>query len=379
MNISKWKIIKRNNGFWYLYKNRTDIRSLGTKDRTEAKGLMALEKEQEKAALKGQLEKHRGISLLSFTAEYMDRCDYLVSIQEMASETARHAGNALKRLHEVVGDIPLSQIDGKVEKFKKGMLAGHQDIEARKVTVNSYIGSLSAAFSWAATPDKSTGRPAYIPRNPFAETRTESIRFKGMGRLPKYLPIEELNILRRQLDREIMEFRTDSSHPGARLSGNAAKSLASRLVLRPMLEFYIYTGMRAAELTGLSWGDIRLQDGFIHLKKTKGRKERMVPIPPALMKVIEQMGPRDIGRVFSWTPGHASKMFKGLTRRAGLDESRCLKGLRHSYGTLSADQGVDLDVIQSNMGHQSIKTTQIYMDVLDSRKKDQVRGLSFGS
>ena len=373
------KLIKKKNGFWYLYKSRDDIRSLKTRDKAEAKSLMAIEKEKEKGALNSQLDRHRGISLLTFTAEYMIRCHRLVSIEEMASETARHAGNALKRLHEVVGDIPLSQIDGKVEQFKFSMLAGAPNIEARKVTVNSYIGSLSAAFSWAATPDRSTGRPAYIARNPFAESRTEAIRFKGMERLPKYLPIDELNVLRRQLDREIMEFRTDLNHSDPRTSGNAFKSLASRLILRPMLEFYIYTGMRAAELTGLSWGDVRLQDGFIHLKKTKGRKERMVPIPPALMKVIEQMGPRDLGRVFSWTPGHVSKMFKALARRAGLDESRCLKGLRHSFGTLSADQGVDLDVIQSCMGHKNIKTTQIYMDVLNGRKKDQVRGLSFGS
>ena len=373
------KIIKRGNGFWYLYTSRTDIRSLKTKDKTEAKVLLASEKEKASAAVVGDVARIRGISLLDFTAEYLTGRRHLVSINELSANTVRADEQALKRLVEVLGDLPMRQVDGKVEFFKFKMLAGALDIEKRKTTINTYIRHLCSAFSWAACPDRSTGRPAYIDRNPFAETRTEAIKFRGIDRLPKYLDRHELDQLRHQLDKEIMALRTALAESESPDKGNDQKSLASRLILRPLLEFSVYTGMRAGELVGLSWGDVRLQDGFIHLTETKGRKERMVPIPTALARVIEQMGPRDIGKVFPWTAGHASNRFKELARRAGLDESKALKGMRHSFGTLAADGGMDVDVIQTIMGHKSMRTTEIYKAILDSRKADQARGLNFGS
>ena len=372
------KITKRANGFWYLYKSRTDIRSLGTKDKSRAQSFLDIEKAKASAALGGDVARIRGISILDFTAEYLIGRRHLVSINELSADTLRADEQALKRLFEVLGDISLRQVDGKVTTFKNKMLAGAVDIEKKKNTINTYIRHLCSAFSWAACPDRSTGRPAYISRNPFAETRTEAIKFRGIERLPKYLDRDELDRLRHQLDKEIMTLRTDLAESGSHDKGNGHKSLASRLILRPLLEFSVYTGMRVGELVGLSWGDLRLQDGFIHLKKTKGRKERMVPIAPKLATIIEGMGPKDIGRVFPWTRGHASRMFKELARRTGLDESKNLKGMRHSFGTLAADGGMDVDVIQGIMGHKSMRTTEIYKDILDSRKAEQARGLNFG-
>ena len=310
--------------------------------------------------------------------EYLHHRAGLVSIGELSRNTLRSDEQALKRLLEALGDLPLRQIAGKVDTFKVRMLAGAVDIEKRKNTIDSHIGHLSSAFAWAAAPDRATGRQAYINRNPFAESRTEKIRFRGIERLPKYLEHAEIRALRRQLDAEIMQLRTDIAQMSPEKRGNPSKSLRSRVRFRQMLEFYIYTGMRASELTGLFWGDIRLHEGFIHLKQTKGRKERTIPIAPPLAKLIEEMGPKDIGRVFALTAGHVSDMFRDLVKRAGLKDTRTLHGLRHSFGTLSVSAGVDLDVVQHIMGHKSISTTQIYVDVQDSRKAEQMKEVRFG-
>lgn len=43
---------------------------------------------------------------------------------------------------------------------------------------------------------------------------------------------------------------------------------------------------------------------------------------------------------------------------------------RRTYATLQAAAGTDIRTIQSNMAHKSITTTQRYMKVVDSNKRE---------
>lgn len=371
------KLKKRSNGVWYLYRNRLDQKSLGTRDKDVARAILQEEKAKEKAAAAVRLEKVKNISLNAFMKEYLEARHQLVILGELSSDTHRNDSIALRRLLGVVGDIPLKNVEQRITRFKTALLAGAPDMEKRKATINTYIRHLASAFSWAATPDTETGRPAYLAMNPFAETRTRQVKFRGIKRLPKFLAVEEIGQMKKQLAAEISDLKTRIPFSEGIERHNMRKSLHSRLTFAPMLDFYLYAGVRVGELVGLSWANVRLQDGIIRINPGKTREERVVPVPPALKDVIMAMGPKDVGRVFNITGGHASRMFKRLARAAGLDESKTLKGLRHSYGTLAAAKGMDLDVISKNMGHSSVKTTEIYKEVLAQRQVDQSALMDF--
>ena len=77
------KIIKRKNGYYYLYISRDNIRSLKTKGKAEAKGLLAIEKEKASAAMAGDVARIRGITLQPFADEYLAGRRHLVSINEL--------------------------------------------------------------------------------------------------------------------------------------------------------------------------------------------------------------------------------------------------------------------------------------------------------
>ena len=370
------KLIKRN-GIYYLYVVRDNVRSLKTRDRGEARELLQEEKEKARATRVLRSHKVRHIRLKDFMLEYLDHRRNLMLAGEISSNTLRADDLALRKLEGALGNIPIRSIWGKVEAFKRKMLAGAGDLEKRKNTINTYLRHLSSAFSWAAVEDSTSGRPAYLDANPFAETRTRRIKFKGIKRLPKYISLEDISKMRETLRRSIILNETRLMGSSGLERYTIQKTLRSRRDLAYMMEFYLYTGLRVSELPGLNWKDVRLSEGLIHVREAKDNEERLVPIAPRLLEIIEEMGPRDVGPLFSYSSGHISRMFKNLAREAGLDESKTLKGLRHSYGTYAAGFGVDRDVIQATMGHASVKTTEIYKAVLVTRQKKQAGMLNF--
>ena len=370
------KLIKRN-GIYYLYRNRDNIKSLKTRDRSYAQEILKEEKDKERAARVSRLHKIKHIRLKDFRAEYMEHRTNLLLAGEISQHTHRTDDLALRRLEDALGNIPIRQIWSKVEKFKARILIGAIDLEKRKNTINTYIRHLSSAFAWAAVEDSTSGRPAYLDSNPFAETRTRRIKFKSVKRLPKYISLKEISLMREQLKRTIMIMETRLLTASGLEMFNIKRSLRSRRDLGYMIEFYLYTGLRVSELTRLNWKDIRLAEGVLYIREAKDNEERVVPIAPNLAEVLKEMGTKDIGPVFNYSSGHVSRMFKTLAREAGLDESRNLKGLRHSFGTYAADRGMDLDVIQATMGHSSVKTTEIYKTVLKDRQKEQSGKLDF--
>lgn len=64
-------------------------------------------------------------------------------------------------------------------------------------------------------------------------------------------------------------------------------------------------------------------------------------------------------------------MVKGLMAAVGLDPRYATHSCRHSYATyLYRASGADLEVVQEQFGHASIKTTTIYARVT---KEDKLR------
>jgi integrase len=369
--------LKKRNGIYYLYEHRDNVRSLKTRDRELAGQLLKEAKEKARGEVVATHRKVKSMRLREFRACYIEYRTGLMYAGEIAPDTLRADDLALRRLESALGNIPIRQIWSRIEAFKTRMLTGAMDLEKRKNTINTYIRHLSSAFAWATVEDSTSGRPAYLDANPFAETRTRRIKFKGIRRLPKYVPREDIEAMRDFLRRSIVLNETRLLESSGLERFTLTKRLLSLRNMGLMMEFYLYTGLRVAELTRLHWEDVRLSEDLIHIREAKDAEERLVAIPPVLSGIIENMGPKDIGRIFNYSSGHVSRMFKSLARAAGLDESRTLKGLRHSYGTYAADAGVDLDVIQANMGHTSVKTTEIYKTVLVERQKRQAGKLDF--
>ena len=75
-------------------------------------------------------------------------------------------------------------------------------------------------------------------------------------------------------------------------------------------------------------------------------------------------------------PGLKNSMFqaslKNWIKAAGITKHISFHGSRHTFGSLQADAGTSIYVIQRILGHKNVETTQIYADMSDETKRQSV-------
>lgn len=152
-----------------------------------------------------------------------------------------------------------------------------------------------------------------------------------------------------------------------------------------ILELFYSTGMRLAELAGLSLSDLDLVSDLVKVRG-KGRKERIVPVGSRAVAALRRylrlreamparpggdpravfvsargrrLGPRSIQR-------RMHRLFDAVGR--GGDGLR-VHSLRHSFATHLLDAGADLRAVQELLGHASLSTTQVYTHTSVERLK----------
>ncbi len=198
--------------------------------------------------------------------------------------------------------------------------------------------------------------------------------------LPKVLSIKEV-------DRLLATART-AVHT-ARSASDRLRSL--RLVC--LLEVLYATGLRVSELIALPASAAR-RDERLLIVRGKGGKERLVPLNSAAKQAMRDYlaqiaanNTSDNSAPSKWlfpsfgdsghlTRQHAARELKALAVASGLPAAQMSPHvLRHAFASHLLQNGADLRVVQTLLGHSDISTTQIYTHVLDERLKSLVRDL----
>ncbi|OGY82397.1 MAG: hypothetical protein A3F54_01635 [Candidatus Kerfeldbacteria bacterium RIFCSPHIGHO2_12_FULL_48_17] len=131
------------------------------------------------------------------------------------------------------------------------------------------------------------------------------------------------------------------------------------------------SGLRVSEVTNIRIGDLDLDRGILHIKQSKGNKDRITILSP---KIIPQLRALSTDRnpqspLFASERGgklHTRTLqaiFQHGLKRVGIRRPATFHSLRHSFATHLLEQGTDLRHIQELLGHNDIKTTQMYTHV----------------
>ncbi len=133
-------------------------------------------------------------------------------------------------------------------------------------------------------------------------------------------------------------------------------------------------GLRIAEALSLSVDEAPVAGRPLQVTG-KGRKQRLVPVLPAVAEAVgswlalhprrgERSAPLFVGvRGERLNPGVAQRTLRHFRRLAGLPEHATPHALRHSFATHLLAGGADLRSIQDLLGHASLSTTQRYAAV----------------
>ena len=152
---------------------------------------------------------------------------------------------------------------------------------------------------------------------------------------------------------------------------------------KAMLELLYATGVRVSELISLRHEDIHFSSGYIRTFG-KGSKQRIVPLGNIALEKLQLYLSGARGELLKSRESEylfLNRSGKGLTRQgfwkiikrralqAGITKNVTPHTLRHSFATHLLENGADLRIVQTLLGHVDITTTQIYTHV--SRKHVQ--------
>lgn len=131
-------------------------------------------------------------------------------------------------------------------------------------------------------------------------------------------------------------------------------------------------GLRRSEIINLRWEDILFAEHKIHIKQSKGKKDRMVMLPYSIVSYLEDY--RRLHGVEGWvfegqykgeslSAGTVQQVMRNAVVKAGLEKRASVHTLRHSFATHLLESGTDIRYIQQLLGHSSIKTTMVYTHI----------------
>lgn len=265
--------------------------------------------------------------------EYLE---YLRYERQLAESSINAYQADLKRLIAFVGSKPVAEIT------RDDLRALMRDMTQKKLstgTVRRHIHGFNTFWDWL----KLTGR--------VEENVAELIQLPKLRRkVPDWLDVEEL------------ERWVNTPAQGSRPAIRHRNMTAWRTMA--------WLGLRRGELLRLEIKDVRLADREIVVRNSKGKQDRVLPIPEKLYADLkQQIGDRPSNaKVFAsqvgkrWVVKYFSKAFHAHVKACGLADRKITPHtLRHTFATQLIRQGVDLSTVARLMGHKDIKTTMIYI------------------
>ena len=147
---------------------------------------------------------------------------------------------------------------------------------------------------------------------------------------------------------------------------------------RAMMELFYSTGVRRGELVKLELNDLNRERETLHLRHTKGRKDRIIPVGQRalewLERYLDEVRPRlevDANEAALFLTGYGGgfnpdvlgRQVSKYIAQAEIGRSGGCHLFRHTCATHMLEAGADIRMIQQLLGHEKLETTAIYTEV----------------
>lgn len=322
---------------YYLYANPKTPQQK-THNKEVEKKVEIIRAEKEKDYLNGKY---------GFQSESKVKANFIDYFRKLTNERLKNKGNygnwdsALKHLIKYCGDnVSFQNVD---LIFCEGYRE-YLQITAKKTdgnnlsssSVNSYLCKLRAALNQAVN-------DGVILANPALKVSTPRVVEKERS----FLTLEEVQKL----------FKTDCKYD----------------VLKRAFLFSCLTGLRWSDINKLEWNQLQKENDnwkiIFHQQKTKGLQYHYIS-----NQSKELLGSKvdGFGRVFVGLR-YSAQMNTVLMQwclKAGITKHITFHCARHTYAVLQISLGTEIFAVKELMGHKEIKTTLIYVKLIDQKQKE---------
>ena len=192
-----------------------------------------------------------------------------------------------------------------------------------------------------------------------------------------YLPLSDYPFRKFKIQKEKPEHRVLTKKELAKLERMTLKSKSRQRVLDAFL-FCCYTGLRFSDFKQIMTKDISAIKGttWISFKSLKTGISQKIPISMLFsgkaLELIEKYGEMErMNRI--GCNADVNRTLKEIVKGAGISKRVTFHTSRHTFATLLLADGVSITTIQKLLDHTSVKTTQIYSEVLDDTLTNDLR------
>ncbi len=142
---------------------------------------------------------------------------------------------------------------------------------------------------------------------------------------------------------------------------------------RLIISFLYGSGLRVSEVVNLKIKDFDLNNLSVKIRNTKGHKDRLTLLSEKsvdnIRKIIENRDGNEY--IFlslykkKYTIRTVQKIFSNALAKTDLQKKPTCHTLRHCFATHLVESGTDIKTVKTLLGHKSIKTTMIYVNLAD--------------
>ena len=272
---------------------------------------------------------------------------------------------------------------GELEKFKKLLAAYEQALRLQRKrdrTIETYcqylwkvakhfnrcpddlsVDELKSYFSWMLS--------RYAPN-------TVNVQVASLVFLHRYVLNREVEwgkIIKQKSPMSLPDIPTKEE---VRFLINSVRKVRFRIFL-----LVVYSlGLRTSEGLKLEVGDVDGSQHRVHIRNSKGGKDRYVVLPELTLQALRRFWtthrhPRLLfpSPVFDAARSRRSEAymdassiqaaFRATIRESGIQKRLTIRSLRHAYATHLLELGMDMRLIQDLMGHEDSKTTARYAHI----------------
>src|SRR5512135_2192456 len=151
---------------------------------------------------------------------------------------------------------------------------------------------------------------------------------------------------------------------------NACETPTEQLIIWTLLD----TGLRVGELCDLTSRSVLGQRRQLRIKGKGGpfgkkTKVRVVPMSNRVRALLEH--DFALEKAFPVKSRRAQDIVKAMANRAGITKDVSPHVLRHTFATTALQKGISLPTVQKILGHDSLRTTAIYLNFTDVHIQDE--------
>ena len=175
---------------------------------------------------------------------------------------------------------------------------------------------------------------------------TVNIRLRGVRTMLNFLTDKGLI----QLPFKVKQIKTDRHLPKF-ITPNEMDAIYKQVNDERLLATY-----RIYEVTGLRAGELfhsKLTGDFITIEKSKGRKERIIPIP------FQNIKDYQIATTDPYSLSFITHSFSRACKTAGVT-GKTLHALRHTFALRKLIETNNISLVKELLGHSSVTVTEIY-------------------